>query len=80
MNTLAVSSGEGEDFNLLGSLAPSQEISDVYLTPMSEGLSDDSEGEENPSFNVNGKYLFIWSQLEVLLLLTYFTLILLVVI
>lgn len=55
LNNLAVSSGEGENINLISSLSAGREISDVYLAPMADEMSDDSEGEEVPGFNVNGK-------------------------
>lgn len=57
LNNLAVSSGEGDNVDLLSSLSLDREISDVYLAPMADEMSDDSEGEEMPAFNVNGKYL-----------------------
>lgn len=56
LNNLAVSSGEGENVNLITSLSAGREISDIYLAPMADEMSDDSEGEEVPTFNDNGKY------------------------
>ncbi|VVC39863.1 GPN-loop GTPase,P-loop containing nucleoside triphosphate hydrolase [Cinara cedri] len=55
LNSLAVSSGEGEDINLgiISSLSAGREISDVYLAPMANEISDDSEGEEVSGFNLN---------------------------
>lgn len=56
LNNLAVSSGKGENIDLISSLSAGREIADVYLAPMTDEMSDDSEGEEIPGFNVNGKY------------------------
>lgn len=58
LNNLAVSSGKGDDVPLISSLSAGREISDIYLAPTSDEISDDSEGEEVPGFNVNGKYYF----------------------
>lgn len=55
---MAVSSGKGENIDLISSLSAGREIADVYLAPMADEMSDDSEGEEIPGLNVNGKYLF----------------------
>lgn len=57
LNSLEVSSGQGENVDLFSSLSAGREISDVYLAPMADEMSEDSEGEEVPGFNVNGKYL-----------------------
>lgn len=61
LNDLAVSSGAGEDVNvgLISSLSAGREISDIYLAPMADEMSEDSEGEEVSAFNVNGQYIFI---------------------
>lgn len=56
LSNLEVSSGEGENINLISSLSVGREISDVYLAQMADEMSDDSDGEEIPGFNVNGKY------------------------
>lgn len=58
LNNLAVSSGEGEDVNIgmISSKSVRREISDVYLAPMTNEMSDDSEGEEVAGFNLNGMY------------------------
>lgn len=58
LNNLAVSSGEGEDVALISSLSAGRELSDIYLAPMADEMSDDSEGEEVSGFNINGKYIF----------------------
>lgn len=58
LNNLAVSSGSGVDMPLISSLSAGHEIADIYLTSTTDEISDDSEGEEVPRFNVNGKYLF----------------------
>lgn len=57
LNNLAVSSGEGDNIDLLTSLSLDREISDIYIAPMADEMSDDSEGEEIPALNINGKYL-----------------------
>lgn len=58
LNNLAVSHGEGENVSLhTDLLSAGREISDVYLAPMADEMSDDSEGDEVPALNVNGKYL-----------------------
>lgn len=57
LNNLAVSCGEGEDVNLHGTLSAGRQISDVYLAPMADEMSENSEGEEVPALNLNGKYL-----------------------
>lgn len=58
LSSLAVSSGEGEDVNIgmISSLSAGREISDIYLAPMANEMSDDSEGEEVAGFNLNGMY------------------------
>lgn len=58
LDDLAVSSGRGENVPLFTSLSTGREISDVYLAPNADEMSGDSEGEEEPGLNVNGKYLF----------------------
>lgn len=44
---------------MFSSLSAGREISDVYLAPMADEMSEDSEGEEVPGFNVNGKYIYL---------------------
>lgn len=53
LNSLAVSSGEGDEA-LITSLSAGREISDIYLAPTADEMSGDSEGEEVSGFNVNG--------------------------
>ncbi|XP_060877020.1 GPN-loop GTPase 1 [Metopolophium dirhodum] len=53
LDDLAVSSGEGELVPLFTSLSAGREISDIYLAPNADEMSGDSEGEEEPGFNVN---------------------------
>ncbi|XP_025409344.1 GPN-loop GTPase 1 [Sipha flava] len=53
LNSLEVSSGQGENVDLFSSLSAGREISDVYLAPMADEMSEDSEGEEVPGFNLN---------------------------
>lgn len=59
LSSLAVSSGEGEDVNIgmISSLSAGREISDIYLAPMANEMSSDSEGEEVAGFNLDGMYL-----------------------
>jgi len=58
LNNLAVSHGEGENVSLhTDLLSVGRNISDIYLAPRADEMSDDSEGEELPALNVNGKYL-----------------------
>lgn len=58
LDDLAVSSGKGEQVPLFTSISAGHEISDIYLAPNADEMSGDSEGEEVPGFNVNGKYSF----------------------
>jgi len=54
LNNLAVSCGEGEHVSLhTDSLSAGRQISDVYLAPMADEMSEDSEGEEAPALNFN---------------------------
>ncbi|XP_050443136.1 GPN-loop GTPase 1 [Adelges cooleyi] len=53
LDSLAVSSGEGENVDLIMSLSAGREISDIYLAPMADELSGDSEGEEVPGIDAN---------------------------
>lgn len=55
LDSLAVSSGEGENVDLIMSLSAGREISDIYLAPMADELSGDSEGEEVPGIDANGQ-------------------------
>lgn len=58
LNSLAVSSGDGDNVAFVSSLSAGRDISDIYLTPMADEITD-SDGEEVPGFNSNGKYLFL---------------------
>lgn len=59
LNSLAVSDGEGDNVALISSISAGREISDIYLAPMADEISDsDGDGEEVHGFNINGKYLF----------------------
>lgn len=69
LNNLAVSSGEGEDVALISSLSAGREISDIYLAPMADEMTDDSEGEEVSGFNINGSYINIYIMYMYLVLL-----------
>jgi len=60
LNNLAIKRGIGEYVCLhTDSASTNQENSDVYLAPLADEMSDDSEGEEDPALNLNGKYILL---------------------
>ncbi|XP_050521075.1 GPN-loop GTPase 1 isoform X2 [Daktulosphaira vitifoliae] len=58
LDSLAVSCGRGENIDLITSLSAGREISDVYLAPMADEMSEDSEGEEVSSKDVDVNFLY----------------------